>query len=86
MYGKIYVYDKREGLLLYYPRLKETRIDNDKTQKDVAKLLQISQQQYSLYENGDRTIPTELLCIFCCEFGISADYILGLPEGLKRPR
>lgn len=67
-------------------KLKETRNDNDSTQKEIAQLLSITQQQYSLYENGKRSIPVDLLSIFCNHYGISADYILGLPKGLKWPR
>ncbi len=35
-------------------RLKDLREDKDMTQKEIASLLKITQQQYSLYENGIR--------------------------------
>ena len=43
-----------------FKRIKDLREDNDKYQKDIAKLLGISQQYYSEYENGKRTIPIHL--------------------------
>ena len=44
-------------------RLKEIRQDRDLHQKDVAKILKISQVQYSRYERGIRTIPIDKLAI-----------------------
>ena len=46
---------------MYFKRLKDLRIDNDYLQKDIANLLNISQQYYSKYELGSFTIPTEQL-------------------------
>lgn len=40
-----------------FKRLKDLREDHDKYPKDIAKLLGISQQYYSEYESGKRTIP-----------------------------
>lgn len=66
-----------------HDKIKEIRKDNDTSQKTIADHLNITQQQYSLYENGKRTIPIDLFKMFCLYFGVSADYVLGLPKGLK---
>ena len=58
----------------------------EKGQKEIAKELNISQQQYSLYENGKREIPVHHLVTLCRYYGVSADYILGLPKGLSWPQ
>lgn len=63
--------------------IKELREDNDKLQKEIADILKISQQYYSEYERGKRPLPIEHLKSLCLYYGISADYILGLPKGLK---
>ena len=42
-------------------RLKEIREDKDLLQKDVAKVLNMSQVQYSRYETGIRLIPIDKL-------------------------
>ena len=70
----------------YYQRIKDTREDKDIGQKQIADYLNITQQQYSLYETGKRKIPAEMLGEICLYLNISADYILGLPKGLNRPR
>ncbi len=44
-----------------FKRIKDLREDHDKYQKDIAKLLGISQQYYSEYEKGNRTIPIQHL-------------------------
>lgn len=61
----------------YYHRLKDLREDNDLTQKQVAMLLLITQQQYSLYEKGYRDIPSEYLITLADFYKTSVDYILG---------
>ena len=63
--------------MAYYPRIRDLREDNDLTQTDVAKLLFITQQQYSLYEKGYRDIPTTLLIMLADYYKTSTDYILG---------
>lgn len=70
----------------YQNRLKETREDRDLTQADVASVLGITRQQYTLYETGRRALPIEKLILFCRTYGVSADYILELPKGLKWER
>lgn len=58
-------------------RLKDLREDKDKSQSDIAKILKITQQQYSLYETGLRLIPIDKLCILDDYYKTSTDYILG---------
>ncbi len=60
-----------------YPRIKDLREDRDLTQTEVAKMLFITQQQYSLYEKGYRDIPTNLVIILADFYNTSTDYILG---------
>ena len=67
-------------------RLRETRKDKYIGQKDLANVLEITQQQYSLYETGRRSLPAEYLPRICKKLGVSADYLLGLPRGLEWPR
>lgn len=63
--------------MAHYPRLKNLREDKDLTQTEVAKLLFITQQQYSLYENGYREIPVNALVTLADFYDTSVDYILG---------
>lgn len=66
----------------YYERLKNLRIDADKSQQDIANLLKTNQSYYAKYENGHRPLPIERLRELCLFYNVSADYILGLPEGM----
>lgn len=71
----------------YAKILKNLREDREPktSQKDIANLLGTTQQYYSEYENGNRKLPIEHLATLCTFYGVSADYILGLPKGLKHP-
>lgn len=66
----------------YYERIKNLRIDKDKTQKEIADYLKTSQSYYAKYENGHRPLPIDRLLELCLYYHVSADYILGLPDGL----
>ena len=57
-------------------RIKEIRNDRDLLQKDVAKVLKISQVQYSRYETGIRLIPIDKLNILANFYNVSIDYLL----------
>lgn len=58
-------------------RLKDLREDNDLTQKQLATILNTTQQQYSKYELGIRLIPIDKLNILANFYQTSTDYILG---------
>jgi transcriptional regulator with XRE-family HTH domain len=66
----------------YQIRLRELREDHDKTQKEIADLLGIEQTVYSRYETGRNEMKIFHLISLCEYYGVSADYILGLPKGL----
>lgn len=57
-------------------RLKNLREDNDLTQAQVAKKLNISQVAYSYYEIGKRNIPLDILIKLADFYETSTDYIL----------
>ena len=64
-------------------RLKDLRIDNDLYQKDIAKMLGMTQQQYSLYELNERDLPTNCLIKLAMYYNTSVDYILGVTDEKK---
>ena len=57
-------------------RLKEIREDKDLLQKDIAKILNTSQVQYSRYESGLRLIPLDKLNILADFYDVSIDYLV----------
>ena len=67
----------------YYEILRELREDKDLKQESIAKFFGITKQQYSLYKTGKRKLPINMLKALSSFYGVSSDYILGLPENLK---
>ncbi|MBQ8648962.1 MAG: helix-turn-helix transcriptional regulator, partial [Clostridia bacterium] len=57
----------------------------DLYQKDIAEILGTTQSYYAQYENGHRPLPIGHLIKLCVFYGVSSDYILGLPKGLNYP-
>lgn len=68
---------------MYLKRLKDLREDKDEKQIAIAKLLNITRQQYSLYETGKRDLPIKYLSILAKFYNTSSDYILGLTDNPK---
>lgn len=66
----------------YAQRIRELRIDHDKSQTQIALLLGTSKNQVGKYERGEQEMPIKHLITLCNYYGVSADYILGLPKGL----
>lgn len=64
-------------------RLKEIREDQDFLQKDIAKFLNIKQQQYSEYEIGKRLIPINYISKLADFYDVSIDYLLGKTDERK---
>lgn len=69
-----------------HERIKATRIDNDKTQEEIANIIGCSSKQISRYEKGEQEMTISKLKALCAYYHVSADYILGLPRGLDWPR
>ena len=67
-----------------YRRIRDLREDHDLTQKQLATVLNCSQQAYSKYELGQRDIPTDVLIKLAGYYQVSVDYILGLQDKLVR--
>lgn len=66
-----------------YKRIKDLREDHDVLQKELAVLLNITRQQYGLYETGKRTIPIEKLKVLAKFYHTSIDYIVELTDNPK---
>ena len=64
--------------MYYYQRIKDLRTDNDKTQAQIAKILNISQSHYSQYELGKREMPMHHFITLARYYNVSLDYLAGL--------
>lgn len=69
--------------MYFYQRLRDLREDKDLTQKEVANVLDIFTQQYSLYERGEREIPFHHAITLAKFYHVSLDYIAGLTNNKK---
>lgn len=67
-----------------YRRIRDLREDKDLKQRQVAELLNCSQQVYSNYELGQRDIPTDVLIRLSDFYQVSVDYLLGLTNNPLR--
>lgn len=68
---------ERGEVMSCFERIKEQREKAELKQYAVAKLLGITQQQYSLYETGQREIPVRFLMMLADLYGTSMDYLVG---------
>ena len=64
-------------------RLRDLREDLDKSQKEIAELLDCTQQTYSRYENQQVQMPYGLLFRLADYYGTSIDYLLGRTDERK---
>lgn len=71
-----------------HERLKSLREKDKKylNQTQLGKLLNKSQKSIYRLETGEAHLQDEDIIAYCLHFGVSADYILGLPKNLKYPK
>lgn len=67
-----------------YRRIKDLREDHDLPQREVARLLNMSQTGYSKYETGENDVPTAILMELSLLYDVSVDYILGMTDEKQR--
>ena len=65
-------------------RIKDLREDKDFLQKEIAKLLNMTQQQYSRIENNIHELSYDGLIKLAFFYNTSIDYILGITD-IKEP-
>ena len=69
-----------------YQRLKDIREDNDKKQENIAETLNITRQQYQLYESGKREMPMHHFITLARYYNVSLDYLAGLIDTPQKLR
>ncbi len=67
-------------MMYVYQRLRDIREDSDKKQEDIARVLNISRQQYQLYESGKRELPMHHFIVLARYYNVSLDYLAGLTD------
>lgn len=69
-------------MMYYSQKMRDLRTDHDLSQLQVAQILGTTKNQVGKYERGEQEMPIKHLLTLCDYYKVSADYILGLPEGL----
>lgn len=59
-----------------YRRIRDLREDKDKTQAQIAQVLNVHTTQYRRWETGETEIPVHKLLQLCRYYKVSTDYIL----------
>lgn len=67
---------------IYQQKIRDLRNDKDMTQAQIADVLGTTKNQVGKYERGEQEMNIKHLITLCKFYHVSADYILGLPEGL----
>lgn len=70
-------------MVIKMERLRDMREDKDLFQSDIAKILNVSQQTYSRYENDDISIDKDSLIKLALFYNTSVDYLLELTDERK---
>lgn len=68
---------------MYFPRIRDLREDNDKTQQEIADLLNMHRSVYRRYEQGQRELPLWAAIKLAELYGVSLDYLVGRTD--ERP-
>ena len=63
-----------------FEKIKELRLLNRYSQKQIAEKLGMQVTQYRRYENGERTMPIDFVIQIADLYGVSIDYLVGREE------
>lgn len=58
-------------------RIKELRLENHMTQKELSDYLNLTPKMISFYELGQRVPPSDIILKLAEKFNVSTDYLLG---------
>ena len=63
-----------------YRRLRDLREDHDLTQKQIAKILSLTNSAYAKIERGEHALTADVLVTLSNFYDVSTDYLLGLTD------
>lgn len=61
-------------------RMRDLREDHDKTQQEIAELLNMHRSVCRRYESGERETPSWVIVKLAQYYRVSTDYLLGLKD------
>ena len=63
--------------MFVYPRVRDLREDRDKTQKEIAAMLNMQPTVYQRYERGERELPLWAAIRLADYYHVTLDYLVG---------
>lgn len=66
--------------MFIYKRVRDLREDHDRTQKDIAKMLNMQLTVYQRYERGERELPLWAAIKLADYYHVTLDYLVGREE------
>lgn len=63
--------------MFVYRRVRDLREDHDRTQKEIAQLLNMQLTVYQRYERGERELPLWAAIRLADYYGVTIDYLVG---------
>ena len=67
-------------IMMEIQRIRDLREDHDKTQKEIAEILNMHRSVYRRYESGERETPAWVIVKLAEYYRVSTDYLLGLSD------
>lgn len=61
--------------MFIYRRIRDLREDHDKTQKEIAKILNMQTTVYQRYERGEREVPFWVAIKLAKYYNVTLDYL-----------
>ena len=62
--------------MFIYPRVRDLREDHDKTQREIAEILNMQLTVYQRYERGERELPLWAAIRLADYYNVSLDYLV----------
>ncbi len=62
--------------MFIYPRVRDLREDHDKTQREIAEMLNMQLTVYQRYERGERELPLWAAIRLADYYNVSLDYLV----------
>ena len=63
--------------MFIYPRVRDLREDQDKTQRQIADMLNMQLTVYQRYERGERELPLWAAIRLADYYNVTLDYLVG---------
>lgn len=67
----------------YQTRLAKLRLNEEKTQQEIADFLHCQREVYRRYETGIREIPVWAAILLAEHYNVSLDYLLGISNNKR---